>query len=219
MMELYCTIIEWLNENQGAVMAGLTVVYVTATIVIVWTSRSTVGKMEEANKLTSEFTRQAEEMEKERTRPYVVLDLMVRGQFFRASLKNYGLRPAYRVRCSIEPELIRIIGGGPRGPISFVENEVPLLVPGRQILDLVGETSDFLKQHEETAFRVTVTYADSLGTEFIEEYNFSVSHYMHRWQIYEEGSIKKVEKHLQSIASELKSLKSNLTKDKPGIKR
>ena len=65
--------IDWLNDNQGAVMAALTAVYAIATIVIVRSSRSSV---EEQRKLRAE-----------QFRPFVIADLENDGErhviFFR----------------------------------------------------------------------------------------------------------------------------------------
>jgi hypothetical protein len=60
-------LINWTNQNQGLVMAGLTFVYVVATLWLVWLGRRQLQL--------------STELERSRTRPFVLFDLVLDRHF------------------------------------------------------------------------------------------------------------------------------------------
>ncbi len=89
-------VIEWLNQNQGFVMALLTLVYVAATIVIALLTLK-LANLSQKNLDT------AIELEKNRLRPYVLFNISssIAKRNTYASIKNLGLTAAYNVKVSI----------------------------------------------------------------------------------------------------------------------
>jgi hypothetical protein len=76
-------LMNWLNQNQGFVMAMLTFVYVIATIVIAVLSVK-------SNRLAQQNVETIVELEKNRLRPYVIFNLSssIRKRSMYASIKN-----------------------------------------------------------------------------------------------------------------------------------
>src|SRR2546423_3644195 len=93
-------IVNWLNQNQGFVMAILTVVYVVTTIIIALLTLK-------ATRLSRKNLDMALELERNRLRPYVLFNIsssIAQKNTF-ASIKNLGLTAAYNIRVSIKPKL------------------------------------------------------------------------------------------------------------------
>ncbi len=195
--------IEWLNENQGAAIVIVTSVYVVATLVIMFVSWRTVRRLKEANDLARKALDQAFAIEQNRNRPYVVFDFQVRFRYAYATLKNWGQRPAYDVSCTINPNIIRALGGGISGELSFVNNKVPVLVPGFEFRDLAG-WSDFVDKHSETVFEVTLCYRDSEGHEYREVSTLSVAQHQQRFDMGDPDPLKDIARQLSRLVSKLK---------------
>ena len=91
-------IVNWLNQNQGFVMAVLTIVYVITTIVIALLTLK-------ATRLSEKNLDTAIELEKNRLRPYVLFNIStsMANKTTYASIKNLRLTAASNVKVSIKP--------------------------------------------------------------------------------------------------------------------
>lgn len=185
--------IDWLNQNQGAAIVIVTSLYVLATIVIVLVSSRTVRQLKKANALTRAALDQTWAMERERSRPFVIFDFVIRGRFLYALLKNYGQRPALRVTVDINPPLLCDSGLAPASDVSFVADKVPLLAPGREIRDLVTTDPDFMEGHDFNTFHVKLSYLDSEDRRYEERIEVPMGHYMHHWLLHCRDSSRKDE--------------------------
>ena len=204
----------WLNQNQGAVIAVLTFVYVIVTTIYVITSVKIVKKMKKSNDLvreSNELSRQAliqsMQFEKERNRPYVIFDLILRKRAFYAIVKNIGKQPAYDVKITTEPEITRDIKSAAQ--VSFIEKGISFLAPNREIQDFVDVSPSFLKKHPATTFSVDVSYKDSEDELYQEKSNISTGFHMNRMSTTSlDNPIKNIERHLKDIANNIRTIAS-----------
>ncbi len=148
--------IDWLNDNQGAVMAALTAVYAIATIVIVRSSRSSV---EEQRKLRAE-----------QFRPFVIADLENDGErhviFFR--VENLGTMTARDVQFTVTPPFIN-----PKNPtlgldIPLVQKGLSALPPSRALRSMIAVYGDL--GETDVQYTVEVNYRSGDGREFSDEF-------------------------------------------------
>ncbi len=173
-------------------MLLLTFIYAIATIVLV-----------KYTKKSSEFARQAltqsMEFEKQGNRPHVIFDLIAKDRCFYATIKNLGKQPAYDVKVTSKPDILRDKGNQQKEKISFIEKKVPFLAPDREIEDYIGTTPNFLKEHPETTFCVEISYKDSMGESYHEMADISIGFYMNRRTVWPDDPIKGIETHMDRM--------------------
>jgi hypothetical protein len=90
----------WLNQNQGFVIAVLTFVYVITTVVIAALSIK-------ATSLSKKHLETMVDLERNRLRPYVLFNISssIEKRCTYASVKNHGLTAAYKIKVRIDPPL------------------------------------------------------------------------------------------------------------------
>lgn len=112
-------LISLVNTNQGFIMSILTLVYVIATIIIVYYNRKTIQEMQISRE--------------EETRPYlfIYLDKDPRDERFFLRIKNYGKIGAKIEKVTIDPPL-KLLNNG---DISDVMKEV--IVAPNQTIELI----------------------------------------------------------------------------------
>lgn len=117
--------VNWLNQNQGVVMAMLTFVYVAATIVI-------AGLSVKGARLAQKNIETMIDLERNRLRPYVLFNLSssIAKRCTYESVKNHGLTAAYNVKVSIEPPLMHHHDG--QSPLTH--RDILFLPPSEQVL-------------------------------------------------------------------------------------
>jgi hypothetical protein len=196
--------IDWTNKNQGFIMALLTLVYVIATLWLVWVARRQL--------------RQATDLERSRTRPFVIFDLVVEHHFVLATLHNVGQTPASDVRIVVTPNVQCLLGGKGAHPaeeraddISFVSRGVAMLAPQRCIRALVGFWPRVKSAHPELRFEGSVSYRGSDGASYSEPFVADLS--VHEGLRYRgTKDIEDVAKQLESMARTFGHLASGFSK-------
>lgn len=143
-------LIEFLNANQGAVMAALTAVYVIATVVIVIYNKKSIDELRK--------TRESE------SRPYLFLYLakIPREQHYYLVLRNFGRTGGKICNAKISPGLPFLKGVA---DASFLDNTV--VAPSQSIHLLVYDEA---KMIQETDYSVSLCYEDMAGKKFQEDY-------------------------------------------------
>jgi hypothetical protein len=197
-------IIQWCNTNQGFLSGCLTFVYVLATICLVW--------------LASRQLAHATELERGRTRPFVIFDLVLDHHFVFAQVTNSGQRPARDVRISIKPRLQCVLGGEGQVPpqeraldIAFIERGVAMLAPGRTISALGGFWARFHSAYPSLRFEGEVSYNDGEGHRYTEPFVADLS--AHEGLLYRgTKDIEDVAKQLEGIARTLDHISSGFRK-------
>src|SRR5437762_51934 len=86
--EILSQFITWCNRNAGFLSALLTLVYVIATLGLVF--------------LACLQLRAAFKLERSRTRPVIILDLVTEHMFVHATIKNFGQTMAHDVKLITE---------------------------------------------------------------------------------------------------------------------
>jgi hypothetical protein len=144
----------WLNSNQGAVTAGLTFAYVLTTIGILW---------------------QTAKIHEEESRPFVIFDLVSENRLVKSVRSNIGARPAYDVRVMVTPKIITP-NTGFRHAVSYENEPISLLAPGRAIKDFLTSNQAFLRANPALSFRVDISYRDSSHKKYDETATLSLEY-------------------------------------------
>lgn len=160
-------VMEWCNANQGFAIILLTAVYVIATIVM-------VRYMERGNRLASKSLAQVAELERRRTRPYLVFDLESHKKFIHAVLRNIGQTPAYNVSIQVTPALEHGDKAA-RRPLSLVTGTIRMVAPGREFSDLVDFGPKFFARYEDPRFQGSVIYQDAEGNTYEDHFDIDMS--------------------------------------------
>ena len=183
----------WLNANQGLVMAILTLVYVVATVLIAII-------MLRANSISSRSLAQAVELERLRSRPYLLFDFESRHRAIHAVLKNLGKTAAYNVKILVTPELKSVIQGQDWAS-SLTTNEISFVAPNREIADFIQSGPQFSKSYPDLRFEGELLYRDSEGNSFKEPFKIDLKYQMRLLRVSEEDNEipKKLEKIQESI--------------------
>lgn len=168
--------IEWCNANSGFVMTILTLIYVVATIIV-------VALMLRANRLTARSMQIAVQLDKERSKPVVIMEVVPDIPFFRLKVRNIGLTAAHRIKFAVTPEPKLCFGGKDQIPIEKKERTIQFVSEGIQSLPPQGEVSTTLgtlERIEESLdslhFCGKITYTDLLGDshETIVDFDLSI---------------------------------------------
>src|SRR2546423_1664823 len=96
-MSLVRTLVGLCDQHAGFVMALLTAIYAVATWVLVRLAYRQMGL--------------ALELERNRTRPFVILDFVIEYYFVHISLRNLGQTVAQNVKINVLPEIRSLYGG------------------------------------------------------------------------------------------------------------
>ena len=147
----------WLNANSGAVMACLTLVYVTATLVLVL--------------LGWRNLRVLVALERRRSRPYVVFDVIMEQRAIKAVVSNVGLTSARDVKITIEPQLQRL-----GRPSPLTSEAIAYLAPGRDVADFIEGAPAFYNEWPNPRFVGTVAYGDDAGKRYQETFTIDLGY-------------------------------------------
>ena len=184
-------VINWTNSNQGFIMALLTLVYVGATLWLVGLARRQL--------------RQATDLERSRTRPFVIFDLVVEHHCVFATVQNIGQTPARDVRIVVTPNVQCLLGGEGSHPaqeraldIAFVARGVAMLAPQRFIRALMGFWPRVKSAHPELRFEGTISYRGSDGTSYSEPFVADLSAH--------DGLLYRGSKDIEDVAKQLEAI-------------
>ena len=185
-------------------MACLTLVYVLATFWLAWLARSQL--------------KQATALERSRTRPFVLFDLVLDRHFVFTQITNTGQTPARDVRVSVTPLVQSLLGGQNTypseeraTPIAFIERGIAMLAPGRSITALVAHWSRVRSAHPELRFEGTVSYTGTGGVQYSEPFVADLSAH--------DGLRYLGTKDIQDVARQLESISRTLDHLATGFSR
>jgi hypothetical protein len=197
-------VIKWCNANQGFLSACLTLVYVVATI---WLVR--IGQRQ---------VRLAIELERNRTRPFVVFDMFFDHFCLHARIINLGQTAAVDVSINISPKLEYVFGGEGQIPrdertkaIPFVERVIPMLAPGREMKALVGFSKRVHQAYPELRFEGSVSYRARDGQSYREPFVIDVAA-MEALAYRQIRDVEDVAKQLEEISRTLSHLATGFSK-------
>lgn len=190
-------LINWLNQNQGVVMAVLTFVYVVLTFVYVIATIMIVRLSVKNTRLAQKNIETIVELERNRLRPYVLFNLSssMKKRYTYASIKNHGLTAAYNIKVSINPPLSHHWDG--QSPLTH--RDILFLPPQEKVIDLIDSSPAFHQQYPEPVFEGVVQYEDSNGNHYKESFRIDLTFLKKRVYVRD-----------ASIAEELKELNKTL---------
>lgn len=180
-------LIDFLNANQGAVMAALTAVYVIATVVIVYYNKKSIDELRK--------TRESE------SRPYLFLYLakIPREQHYYLVLRNYGKTGGKISNARVSPGLPFLKGAA---DASFLNNTV--VAPEQSIHLLIYDAA---KTIQETDYSVSLCYEDMAGKKYREDYVLNLEYvYSTGFSDHNKSNYTASENALHNIASSLDSI-------------
>ena len=179
-------LINWTNSNQGIITALLTLVYIGATL---WLAD-----------LARRQFRQATDLERSRTRPFVIFDLLVEHNSVFATVHNIGQTPAYDVRIVVAPNVQCLLPSPREGvlDIAFVARGMEMLAPHRFIRALMGLWPRVQSAHPELRFEGTVSYRGLDGTSYSEPFVADLSA--------QEGLLYRAPKDIDDVVQQLETI-------------
>lgn len=198
------SVVTWCNANQGFLSACLTFVYVVATIWLV--------------RLSHRQLRLAIELERSRTRPFVVFDMFFDHYFLHARVVNLGQTAAMDVVIEVSPKLEYVFGGEGQIPhderikvIPFIERGIPMLAPNRELKALVGFSKRVHQAYPDMKFEGTVSYRGRDGQSYREPFVIDVAA-MEALAYRQVRDVEDVAKQLEEISRTLSHLASGFSK-------
>lgn len=188
--------VKWLNDNQGFVMAMLTLVYVLTTGGI-------VVLMLRANKISQQNLDTAIQLDRNRSRPYVLFNITSStSHHIYATVKNLGLTAAYNVHVSINPKLEYISQGQEKRESALTSQKISFLPPNEEVTDLIDTTEAFYQSYSAPIFEGSITYEDSTALKYKEHFRINLTYRMKRSFVREREVIDEL-RDLNQILAEL----------------
>jgi len=159
--------IEWININQGFTLAILTSIYVIATLVIVII-------MLISNKLTRKSIQTSLELEKNRLRPYVIFNIVLKKRIVNAEISNIGLTSAKNITLNCLPKLI-IRNYKNERETALTRHKIKFLPPNQIISDFIDISAGFFKHYTDPHFKGDISYEDEYGKSYNETFEIDLN--------------------------------------------
>ena len=200
---------KWCNENQGFVMALLTLVYVIATIFM-------AAMMVWGNKISRRNVETAIRLERQRIRPVVFFDIVPRRDFAFAVLKNTGASPALEVEVKVSPQPKAV--SSPKDPmnrkefdVGFLKSQTLFLAPAHELSAYLSPFWTFIRDNAPCHFSGYVRYKDSEGQMFEEAFAINPGAYVGPVSVGE----KEIGSALERIAKSITQIEEHLSQKRP----
>lgn len=198
------SILDYLNQNSGAINAIATAILVLITG---WYAY-----------ITKKILKSGEDTSKEMLRPYIVVNIYSEDLFINLSISNIGKRPAKDLNITFDPSLKMI----EKANSENLENDKsyegfdhePMLnqkfMPPNHSVNTVLAYNPFFIHNERLPriYTVTFTYKDLNNISYKEEYTFDLSSY-----VYKHKSMNHTDNyHFKEISKSLKSIDKKFKK-------
>lgn len=156
-----CTLafINWFNANQGFSMVLLTTVYVVATILLVLHSNR-------ANRIAEKNLDSLWKLERERTRPHVVIRFEFSMPLVSVVVSNIGQTTARDIRFDMADKPTIAIPEKKGAPIPFLNSTIASLAPQEELRTVVGTWADIRNVWATLSYSGTIFYKTSDGQEY-----------------------------------------------------
>lgn len=203
--------IEWCNTNAGFVTSLLTLVYVVATLVI-------VAIMIHGNSLNRKATETAIELERQRSRPVVILEFKQDSIMWTLKIKNLGLSVARNIKFSVSPEPKMLFGGANEVPKEKRERSIPIfqngmasLAPGSEYSTVIGGFDRMKEEYKGLSFSGDIKYTDETGYTYSTPVEIDLSIYESTTYLSRNG-LHEIGRELEKIYRELMKIGSGFSK-------
>ena len=171
--------------------------------------------MTRANKLTSKSIDTTLQLERERTRPLITVEIYLERTLIHLRIKNTGLTIAKNISFSTTPELKICLGGQNIVPSEEVENDIYFLKnglrslsPGAEIQTIIGSFQRVKSHYKTLRFGGQVNYNDVTGKKYQEDFDIDISCYGKLLNVSHKG--------LHEIGTELHEIKRELIRISSG---
>ncbi|HZI20138.1 MAG TPA: hypothetical protein VEY09_16255 [Pyrinomonadaceae bacterium] len=163
-------LVKWLNDNQGFVMAMLTLIYVLTTVGIALLALR-------ANRISQKNIETALRLERNRLRPYVVFNITTSAaHHVYATLKNIGLTAASNVCVKVTPRVEYVVGDNERRESALTSQKISFLAPADEVSDLLDATESFYQTYRSPVFQGDISYEDSTGFKYNEPFKIDLTY-------------------------------------------
>jgi len=107
-------------------------------------------------------------------RPIVAVDIENVSGIYCVVVKNNGLVAAWNVRIVFHPPISIRLSADVRGPVPFIENPIPTLLPGSSYSCGIANHEELYKLSAELRFTVDISYENADGKFFSERAKLDV---------------------------------------------
>lgn len=207
MFELFQRWIQWCNANQGFVSTIFPLIYVVATTVI-------VSVMIRSNRL-------AISLERQRTRPVVVVEFFSEASFWSLRVKNSGQSVARDIVIEMSPEPRVCFGAGTfvaresqkahEKRLSLFESGIPSLAASSELSALIGRLPDIESILGNLRFQGKVSYADDLGHLYSTAIDIDLAIYSPLLELRRKG-LHEIGAELEKLTREVRNISSGFSK-------
>lgn len=158
-MNCILALINWFNTNQGFSMVLLTTVYVVATLLLVLHSNR-------ANRIAQKNLDSLWKLERERTRPHVVIRFEFSMPLVSVVVSNIGQTTARDIRFEMTEKPTIAIPAKKGAPIPFLNSTLASLAPQEELRTVVGTWADIRNVWATLSYSGTIFYKASDGQEY-----------------------------------------------------
>jgi hypothetical protein len=150
-----------LNQNSGAINVILTLLYVLATLAMVFF-------MFRANHLTRKNIDLLTMLELERMRPQLYFDLFTDNYLLFARLKNYGATAAFDIEIKLEPKVEKKHGNEKEG-LKLTSMKIAYLPPEKELEEFIDAFHQFALGRPDLKFRGRLKYRSANSGKYYDE--------------------------------------------------
>ena len=203
------SIVNWCNVNQGFVMALLTLIYVVATMVLVYITHRSA---------------------RNQTRPVVAFDLILEKALVYLQVRNVGLTMARRIRFDVSPSLKTCLGGNrmspsekTQKPIRLLSDGIPMIAPAGEIRTFLGMFETFKEFYPDLRFWGNVKYVDSANREYKDPIEVDLSPYVELIPVKPKGlneiaqKVEEIKREIQNIGNNIRPLRVMIQDEKDNL--
>lgn len=170
--------IDWINTNSNVLLVVLTAIYVFTTIAILMV-------MAKSNKLSQKSIEQTGNLEREKLRPYLSIELKITKSGEKDSLpygyillRNTGSTQARHVTIEMEPVIFSTptVGGEKKKKIPyFIENKTEIIPPNVELSDSIGFLPSIFENFDVPIFKGTINYEDASNRKYQEPFTINLN--------------------------------------------
>ena len=193
-LQLY---LDFLNKNNGAIIAILTTILVLITGAYALLTRSLVNETQKMREAQTEPKITAIIESDERYINWINL-----------IIQNIGLGLAYNVEFKVVPDFEEPERDFKVSKIGFIKNGLRYLAPDQKLKTFLTNTGDDFKQKCSKSFTIKISYQDAVGKKYNEDYLVDFSQRAGLREVGKPGiekiadSVERIEKNFQSYMSQ-----------------
>lgn len=192
---------DYLNNNQGAMITILTFVYVIATLI-------TVRVIHKSNGISKQAIQHSMQVEKEKSRPYIIFDFVADAEVVYAIIQNIGCTPACNVLVNIEDKIKEIRHD--KRMTSLANRNIAFVAPGRIIKDFINVSHAIFSVNQDHTYNVEISYCNTSNEKYCERIVVDLEHVRGLGYIIEKDHLKDISREISNINSQITSISKSL---------